>query len=95
MIKKFSLKNVETPSQRTSRAVAEAEAQAASTGEGHRRLKPGKNKQVIFRVTDEKFAQLKRLAEFLSVGKSEPVTYTKTIETALDLLEAKIRGERQ
>jgi hypothetical protein len=50
---------------------------------------------VIFRVTERKFAQLKRLAEFLSVGKTEPVTYTKTIETALDLLEAKIKGERQ
>jgi hypothetical protein len=46
-------------------------------------------------VRPEKKEQLKRLAEALNAGKPVPVTYTETLERALDALKASLRGKKQ
>jgi hypothetical protein len=96
-IKKLNMTDVQTQSQRGSRAAAEAAAQDAASGskEGHYRRRLGKTLQIIFRVTPEKKEQLTRLADALSAGKTVKVTYTETLERALDALEASLRGKKQ
>jgi hypothetical protein len=47
---------------------------------------------MIFRTTEEKRAQILRLADVLSLGKSKPVSITETIELAIDALDAKLKG---
>ena len=45
-------------------------------------------------MTPAKRQQLVTLAEALSAGKTKPVSFTETMEQALDALEQKLRGER-
>jgi hypothetical protein len=85
---------VEETSPRLNRAKAEAEAQNAFY-DGRKRLKTGKTKPIIFRTTEEKRAQILRLADLLSLGQSKPVSITETIERAIDALEAKLKGGKQ
>ena len=79
---------------RGDRAKAEAEAQNAIY-DGRKRLKSGKNKAIIFRTTEEKRAQILRLADALSLDKSKPVSMAETIERAIDALEREMRGEKR
>ena len=81
-------------SPRPNRAKAETEAQNAIY-DGRKRLKTGKTRPIIFRTTEEKRAQILRLADLLSLGQSKPVSITETIERAIDALEAKLKGGKQ
>jgi hypothetical protein len=76
---------------RPNRAKAEAEAQNA-VYDGRKRYKTGKKKAVIFRTTEEKHAQILRLADVLGAGKTKPVSMTEVIEMGIDVLEAKLKG---
>ena len=90
---KFRMDEVEN-SPRSNRDKAESEAQNAIY-DGRKRLKTGKTKPIIFRTTKEKRAQILRLADVLSLGKSKPVSITETIEMAIDALDAKLKGGKQ
>lgn len=92
-MKKFSMQEAQPLAQREDRAKAEIQKQNAVIPNGHERLKLGKTKQVIFRVTPEKHAQLVRLADALSTGR-KPISLTETMEKALDVLEARLKGSQ-
>jgi hypothetical protein len=79
--------------QRRNRAEAEHDAIDGLRPDGHARRRKGKTDQMFFRVTPEKKAQLHRLSELLSAGQPESVSYTETMERALDALEAKMKGK--
>lgn len=83
--------DIEEASPRTDRAKAEVEAQNALY-DGRKRHKSGKTKAIIFRTTEEKRAQILRLADALSLGKPKPVSIAETIEMAIDALDAKLKG---
>ena len=91
---KLRMDEVEESSLRPNRAKAETEAQNAFY-DGRKRLKTGKTKPIIFRTTEEKRAQILRLADLLSLGQPRPVSITETIEMAIDALEAKLKGGKQ
>jgi hypothetical protein len=93
-MKTISLEDAQKSSGRDahSRGRDEIEAQVGVVPNGHARLKSGRTHQIIWRATDERKRQLQRLAEFLSIGQLQPVTYTLTMERALDALEEKLRG---
>ncbi len=71
------------------RSQAEIRAQAP---DGHARRKSGRLHQILWRATDAKKAQLQRLADRLSIGQLQPVSYTITMERALDALERELKG---
>ena len=89
-----SLKDLEraTPRDIHSRDQAEAEVQAAAVPSGNARRKTGRTNQILWRATDAKKEQLQRLADRLSIGQIEKVSYTTVMERALDALEEKLRG---
>ena len=78
-------------SPRLNRAKAEADVQNA-VYDGRKRFKTGKTKPIIFRTTEEKRAQILRLADALGAGKTKPVSMTEVIEMGIDALEAKLKG---
>ena len=77
------------------RSEAEATVQAAAIPSGTARRKKGRSNQILWRATDAKKEQLQRLAERLSIGQIEKVSYTTVMERALDALEEKLRGAAQ
>ena len=72
-------------SPRLNRAKAEADAQNA-VYDGRKRFKTGKKKAMIFRTTEEKHAQILRLADALGLGTGKTVSMTEVIEMAIDAL---------
>jgi hypothetical protein len=70
----------------------ETKAQANVSPDGHARRKTGRTHQILWRATDAKKAQLQRLADRLSVGQLGQVSYTLTMELALDALEEKLKA---
>ena len=71
----------------------EVKAQARVSPDGHARRKTGRSHQILWRATDAKKAQLQRLADRLSIGQLQPVSYTVTMERALDALERELKGQ--
>lgn len=90
---KISMTEAQPLAQRRNRAEAEHDAIDGLRPDGHARRRKGKTDQMFFRVTPEKKAQLHRLSELLSAGQPESVSYTETMERALDALEAKMKGK--
>ena len=91
---KLRMDEVEESSPRLNRAKAEAEAQNAFY-DGRKRLKTGKTKAIIFRTTEEKRAQILRLADALGLGQPKPISIAETIEKAIDALEEKLKGAKR
>ena len=90
---KLNIQEVETPTQRGKRREkAEVDAHNALQYDARSRLRVGKTKAMIFRCTEEKRAQILRLADALSAGKQKPVSIAETIEMAIDALEQKLKG---
>jgi hypothetical protein len=79
------------------RADAEAHTQAGIEEDGRKRLRSGKDKALLYRCTPERREQITRLAEALSAGQTfgRTVSFTDTIDAALDALEAKLKGEKR
>jgi hypothetical protein len=79
------------------RADAEARTHAGIEEDGRKRLRSDKEKAILYRCTRERREQLKDLAEALSAGQTfgRKVSFTDTIDAALDALEAKLKGEKR
>lgn len=75
---------------RKPREEAEAEALTA-VYDGRRRYKSGKTRAMIFRTTEEKRAQILRIADALSTA-DRVVSITMVIEMSIDALEEKLKG---
>lgn len=90
---KLRMDEVEEAPLRTDRAKAETEAQN-TLYDGRKRLKTGKTRPIIFRTTEEKRAQILRLADVLSLGKRKNVSITETIEMAIEALDEKLKGKK-
>jgi len=85
------------PSGKQSRGRAEAEDEAQNAlYDGRKRFKSvGKTKAIIFRTTEEKRAQILRLADALGLGQPKPISIAETIEKAIDALEEKLKGAKR
>jgi hypothetical protein len=68
---------------------------AASSYQNCKRLRSDKEKAILYRCTRERREQITRLAETLSAGNTfgRKVSFTETMDAALDELEAKLKGE--
>jgi len=76
---------------RPSREKAEVDALNA-VYDGRKRYKSGKTKPMIFRTTEEKRAQILRIADALS-SQGNIVSITQVIERGIDALEREIKGK--
>ncbi|MFY9876163.1 MAG: hypothetical protein WB610_08935 [Rhodomicrobium sp.] len=76
------------------RADAEARTQAGIDEDGRKRFRSDKEKALLYRCTRERREQITRLAEALSAGNTfgRKVSFTETMDMALDALEAKLKG---
>lgn len=79
-----------------SKAENEARAQAGVAVNGQTRRRKGRNKPFLYRLTEARRAQLERLADALSVGRSDEnrATFTETLDAALDALEHQRRDRK-
>jgi hypothetical protein len=79
------------------RADAEARTHAGIEEDGRKRLRSDKEKAILYRCTRERREQITRLAETLSAGNTfgRKVSFTETMDAALDALEAKLKGEKR
>lgn len=76
------------------RAEAEAQSQAGIDEDARKRFLSDKVKSLLYRCTRERREQLVRLAEALSAGQTyrRKVSFTETIDAALDALERELKG---
>ncbi len=90
----LSLKNLERATQRDihGRDEAEAEIQAAAAPSGTARRKTGRTHQILWRATPAEKELLQRLADRLSIGQIEKVSYSTVMGKALEALEEKLKG---
>jgi hypothetical protein len=92
-MKKASLADMqkETGRDAHTRATGEDAAQDGVLPDGRIRRRTGRVHQILWRATAERKAQLDRLAGRLSIGQLQPVSYTITMERALDALERELQ----
>ena len=91
---KMRMDEIESPSGAPRREREEAQMQN-SIYDGRRRLTAGKIKPIIFRTTEEKRAQILRIADVLGLGKRRPISMTEVIERGIDALERELKGGGQ
>ena len=79
------------------RVESELETQAGVEVNGHARLRSDKVKAILYRCTRDRKEQLTRLAERLSIENTfgRKVSFTETMDAALDALDAKLKGGKQ
>lgn len=82
------------PKSTRDRAKAEVETQAGVEVNGHARLRSDKVKAVLYRCTKDRKRQLEKLADALNTS-GRKVSFTETIDAALEALEEKLRGGKR
>ena len=74
----------------------ELAAIAFKEDDGRKRRATGRvTSPIIFRTTEEKRAQILRIADVLGLGKRRPISMTEVIERGIDALERELKGGGQ
>lgn len=93
-MKKVSLENVQPSAPRDRHAEEIAAQNGARKTSNHARLRLGKTKSVLLRMTPERYRLLVSLASTLSAGRPTPVSLTAALEAAIDALHDRLKGGR-